>query len=775
MQLFLDATLVQQTCIFKLSWGGKQLPPAQVPYSETLTLLYEDWQYAYLDYYYHHNPEDDSTMRATAEIGMGDMPEFDRRKQLVEAEIRLLAEFNLWLESAKLNKIRSTISSFTITPQIPEAKSQSAYVDLFITCHSEDASIDLAQLPWEAWEVGQDLPTAKPLRIARTPASIQAELVKRRHRSRFRVLAIFGDEARVNFKNEKDSLELFNSRAEVVLLDWKSRPEGLDIKEMICAAIVDPEGWDVLFFAGHSSGTKLTQGELEIAPGEVILVREIAPQLRMAKEHGLQFAIFNSCEGLSIANALIDLGLSQVAVMREKIHSNVAEEFLVSFVQAMLDHKDVHEAMMFACDTLKAKKALTYPSAHLIPSLFRHPDSQLFQIPPRWWEPFKPFFPNRREAIAWGLFSILSLISPLQDAFIQFRQVAQANYSALTRRIPSKKPDILLVQIDQESVKDLDANKVYPIDRTYLAKLMARIRAPKSTLKPKVIGIDYYFSNPKGGEDEVLKREIEQALQERIKVVLATDEESEFTLTPTIAPLTKVLQGYANAYTWYVELPKQGCRDSNSCPFAFSIANALPREERLSLNGVESLPITNISHLFGQKWLQPIIDFSVPPTQAYRTTTAAKLLTEAEPISEAIVVIAPGNYREAGVGGRGEDIFDPPPLPVSVWRSGIPFTGGEFHTYMIDHFLTLRLVVPIPDLWMIALAALLGKGIILIMQRLRYSQKRKMILITSSNVLWIALALEIYQTGAILIPLALPLIVFWIYVLPTMRRKRYAN
>lgn len=56
-------------------------------------------------------------------------------------------------------------------------------------------------------------------------------------------------------------------------------------------------------------------------------MQEIEGSLKIARKRGLQFAIFNSCNGINIAEFLINLGLSQVAVMREPIHDQVAQIF----------------------------------------------------------------------------------------------------------------------------------------------------------------------------------------------------------------------------------------------------------------------------------------------------------------------------------------------------------------------------------------------------------------------------------------------------------------
>jgi hypothetical protein len=93
--------------------------------------------------------------------------------------------------------------------------------------------------------------------------------------------------------------------AEVEFVGWQPGTNDKDaLKAEIVNAITDERGWDVLFFAGHSNETALTGGELAIAPGVSLFFQELAQPLTIAMERGLQFALFNSCSGLSLANSL---------------------------------------------------------------------------------------------------------------------------------------------------------------------------------------------------------------------------------------------------------------------------------------------------------------------------------------------------------------------------------------------------------------------------------------------------------------------------------------
>ena len=92
-------------------------------------------------------------------------------------------------------------------------------------------------------------------------------------------MAILGDEQGLDFKADREALQLLAPMAEVRFVGGDACVSSQDLKAEICDAITDPRGWDLLFFAGHSDETDLTGGELAIAPGVKLSIQEITPHL----------------------------------------------------------------------------------------------------------------------------------------------------------------------------------------------------------------------------------------------------------------------------------------------------------------------------------------------------------------------------------------------------------------------------------------------------------------------------------------------------------------
>ncbi|MCC5610471.1 CHAT domain-containing protein [Nostoc sp. CHAB 5834] len=449
-----------QLCAFELSWGKGQQLGVTLAYPDDLDFKYQEWQRIYLRFY-------NTKLRGKVEeIGSFTTPPVDWHSQLVQAEAQLLYEFHHWLRSAELYEIRAAIAQAT-------KNSNNRYIDIFITCNP----LELARLPWEVWELGAEFALdSSKIRIVRTPINRREAInTNGYHARKARILVILGDENGLDFKTEKSAVSSLESVAKITFIGWQPHESITELKTKIVQEIASEAGWDILFFAGHSNETSLTGGEIAIAPNTALLISEIEQALITAKSRGLQFAIFNSCKGLSIANKLIDLGLSQVAVMREPIHNRVAGEFFLQFIQALAQYQDVHESLLAASKYLKLEKNFTYPSAYLIPSLFCHPEADLFRL-----QPFgiKQFFqslkPNRQEAIALSVLLIISLLLPVQSFLLQWRVLVQAFYRQITRQVASvaSPPPVLLVQIDEESIRKAKISNPKPMNRQYLASLV---------------------------------------------------------------------------------------------------------------------------------------------------------------------------------------------------------------------------------------------------------------------------------------------------------------
>ncbi|MBW4479973.1 MAG: CHASE2 domain-containing protein [Tolypothrix brevis GSE-NOS-MK-07-07A] len=806
---------ITSTCNFELSWGDGLVIDVNVNYPFSLTQSYEKWHRAYLDYYVR--------LRGKKGIsGTGSAPR-DFHKQLVETEAQLLSEFQQWLLSPELVSINRTITKAV------NQTSEKQPVEIFLTC----TPIEIARLPWESWDIyfDTDSDSPKKIRIARSPANISNEAI---HpvRHKIRVLAILGDDTGLDLEDDKQAVKSLNSIVDVKFAGWNKSTDATNfdanaLKHQIIKAISDERGWDILFFAGHSNETQLTGGELGIAPGVALSMQEIEGSLKVARKRGLQFAIFSSCNGINIAEFLINLGLSQVAVMREPIHDQVAQIFLVKFLQSLAEHKDVHTALLDASQLLKEdEKRVSYPSAYLVPSLFRHPEAELFQIQPfNITSKIKRWFPTKLEAKWLGGLLLLSLLPGVQSLLLEPRILVQAIYRQKITPIKSviKQAPLLLVKIDDDSLKEAQKQKplqkFHPLDYSYLAQLITTL----SNKNAQLIGIDYILSEVENQTqpDNVsnLKDAIRNGVAKNSWFIFGYDKQeqdkTENQVSNQISALDWSINGDIYFFDGYLELPEinQHYTDEYPLPFSYMLSLAyIWQNSRLNdssvnqysqqnfnttkellnfintannrkyeeANFIKNLRLKPISHLTG--WFHPIIDFSISPIQAYKSISARELLDsrgEEEKIpknlDKYIVIIAPGGYAKAGLTGTGEDNRNNP-WAIAYWRKQSifdfekNFSKGEGHAYMVHHLLNKHLVVPVPDFLMILLAALLAKGVSLYLIDNPQNQKLLMKVVFANTIIYFLTSFQLYISGYILFPVFLPSIVFWKYIHFTLRR-----
>ncbi|WOD39782.1 CHASE2 domain-containing protein [Nodosilinea sp. E11] len=786
---------IDQSCLFDLTWGKGQQLSTHLAFPSALLGLYDAWRRAYLGYY------KQALRGRVGATGQVVAAEVDWHSQLKQAEARLLSEFHTWLKDGKLFDLRAELTSASQAAEPDQAKTE-----LFITCDP----IAIARLPWETWELGQQV------QIVRSPPNIRAATGDRQsfRRGKARVLAILGDETGLNFTGERTALNAQKRLLEIHYVGWQPGEDTNALKQRICRTIADPRGWDVLFFAGHSNEAALLDGQVAIAPNTALSIKELTPALREAQRQGLQFALFNSCSGLDIAQALVSLGLSQVAIMREPIHNEVAQTFLVQLLQHLAQFDDVQEALGKACEFLKVKQELTYPSAYLVPSLFRHPDSVPYRIQPVGWRALaRRWRPTKHEAIAVAALGLLSLVPLVQDWLLDQRVWAQAVYRDRTGQIATDPPPILLVQIDPETFNRQGIANPRPIDRSLLADLVTRLNERQAA----VIGLDYLLDMPQTDHDPTLNQALRQAIeQNQTWPVLISSRNRDFSWTnpyPTVVNPDWILQGNAFVPFRHV-LPRESWPEAKT-PFSYQLATAWTMHQkagagdadvpRPSLSGppletqvqayqrdhhlglspwAEVHPLTQISTRFGQHWLQPLIDFSMPPSQVYRTVPAWQLLDDPDAallplasLDQTLVMIVPGYYDAAGIGREGDDNFPQPPA-IGYWRDRtgqrlLDFTGGETHAYITHHLIHNRLVIPIPDLWVILAAAALGKALTLYGDQ--HSPRRLTLTawLATATMSYGVLALQIYITAAVLLPWLLPSLTLWLYSLPKLKETSH--
>jgi ABC-type phosphate/phosphonate transport system substrate-binding protein len=221
----------------------------------------------------------------------------------------------------------------------------------------------LRKLPWEFWDFFQSF-THADLGISPTVAYAQKQLTLPR---KIRILAILGSHDGIDIEADKKLLEKLPA-AKVHFLVEPSHQEFSKLWE---------QSWDVLFFAGHSSSQDGEKGCIYInsTPEGRLEIDELEETLKKAIHNGLKLAIFNSCDGLGLANQLERLYIPQVIVMREPVPDEVAHDFLKSLLADLANGIPLYIAVRNTRNKLReiVRVEKKFPGAGWLPVICQNP------------------------------------------------------------------------------------------------------------------------------------------------------------------------------------------------------------------------------------------------------------------------------------------------------------------------------------------------------------------------------------------------------------------
>ncbi|MBE9068307.1 CHASE2 domain-containing protein [Leptolyngbya cf. ectocarpi LEGE 11479] len=425
--------------------------------------------------------------------------------------------FNQWLQSESFRPVQD---------KLLERLNSDDPIRLIV-----QAQQDVVQrLPWHLWNICDRYPKLEialsaPIYEKKSPAIVS-------RRARVRILAVLGDSQGLDIETD---LALLNHlpNAEIYCLTEPDR-------QTLDTYLWDTQGWDILFFAGHSStqvnldqiNQNILTGHLHINPTEVITIPQLKHALQSALTRGLQIAIFNSCDGLGLAKALADLQIPQILVMQEVVPDSVAHAFLKAFLEAFARGDYFYLAVREAREKLQGLEN-KYPCASWLPTIYQNPAN----TPPVWNDflhqsspplPTPPILMLLTHAVLtiaviglryMGLFQGLELKA--FDRFIRMR----------SKELPDSR--LVVVTITEEDIVDQkDENPRGSLSDQALLDSLKQLEK----MKPRVIGLDIYRDfSVLPNQPELAERLITN--EKFIAVCKGRDSESD---SPGIAPPPEV-------------------------------------------------------------------------------------------------------------------------------------------------------------------------------------------------------------------------------------------
>ncbi|MGK7880486.1 MAG: CHAT domain-containing protein [Crocosphaera sp.] len=312
-----------------------------LPAAPELQETYNLWQYYYRNL--------DATSRISAKKITYDGSIQKNRTESLRLVSQLKKQLNDWLNSPQFQPIWRKI----IEKVLPEET-------IRILIRTTDKK--LRKLPWHLWELLEKYPYAEIALAANDYEKIKSNNTTTEGEN-ISILAILGDSKGINIEEDKQILSNTLTNAEITFLCEPNREE---VSEELWN-----NKWDILFFAGHSQ-TEVETGRIYINSKDSLSLEELSYALKKAVNRGLKLAIFNSCDGLGLANFFEQLNLPQIIVMREPVPDIIAQQFLKYFLTDFAQGKHFYLAVREARERLQGLEG-NYPGASWQPIIIQNP------------------------------------------------------------------------------------------------------------------------------------------------------------------------------------------------------------------------------------------------------------------------------------------------------------------------------------------------------------------------------------------------------------------
>ena len=258
-----------------------------------------------------------------------------------------------WLKSShpEWAKIREAIFQF-----IPD---QNEELRIFI----ETKNPLIKKLWWHEWDLIDQY--YLNTEIALIPPEYKAIYSNNQNRNKTRILAILGESTGLNTTTEEQVIKQLPDTESVFI--HQPNPQEL------IQHIQDNLGWDIMFFAGHSSSdNNLEKGIINLNKDYGLSIDDLRKSLQIAINNGLRIAFFNSCDGLGLAQELAQLNIPQIIVMREPIPDIVARKFAETFMQNFLKGDSFYQAIAKSRHSLEYFK-IDIPGVMNVPIICQNP------------------------------------------------------------------------------------------------------------------------------------------------------------------------------------------------------------------------------------------------------------------------------------------------------------------------------------------------------------------------------------------------------------------
>ncbi len=453
-----------------------------LPLAPELEQLYKRWQLLYREFYRERGaPSTRAISIESAGVTHFSEVEFSELSQ------QLKIQLNAWLNSESFHPIDRKLS------RVLDPADE-------IRVIFETNNDLLRRLPWDLWNFFEDYPKAEMALSVQEYGQVkpQSETAV----GSVRILAILGNSTGIDVQADRNLLETLEG-AEPIFLEEPTH-------QILDEHLWDPQGWDILFFAGHSQ-TEQDTGRIYINQTDSLTLDQLRNALKQAISRGLKLAILNSCDGLGLAQSLADLQIPQVIIMREVVPDVIAQEFFRHFITAFSGGQSLHASVRTARERLERLEA-DYPCATWLPVICQNPAEE----PATWQALRRPSPKNRPLSRLQQLQTVLTASVMATALVLGVRQVGVLQqwelqaFDHLMRIRPAEKPDprLTIVSITESDVQNQDPTerRGSSLSDQTLTQLLDKLQ----TYQPRVIGLDIYRDFPIDPDQSALAAQVQE-------------------------------------------------------------------------------------------------------------------------------------------------------------------------------------------------------------------------------------------------------------------------
>ncbi|WP_017741781.1 CHASE2 domain-containing protein [Scytonema hofmannii] len=427
-----------------------------------------------------------------------EISELYKRFQLIYQALhqRLVSRSGLEIEATGLTNV-SEVDFSEVQEQLDEAINSWLNSDLFRPIDQqlrERLALDeefqivieasdrlLRRLPWHLWSFVERYQSCEV--AVSTPKYERVQLLPKQKKNKVNILAILGNSEGIDVQQDRKTLEQLPHASTVFLVE----PSRQELDKWLWKE----QGWDILFFAGHSHSQD-DKGEIHINQTSSLTIAELKNALKYAISRGLKMAIFNSCDGLGLAQQLTALQIPQIIVMREEVPDLVAQEFVKHFLGAFSGGQSFYLAVRYARLRLQGLED-EFPGASWLPVICQNPAED----PLTWLElRGKTHTVLSRKLTVRALqtafmvsVTIAGLIAGVRSlGFMQ--QWEMSAFDSMMRMRPEEGLDerLLVVTVTEEDIQAQKQRQKSSLSDSTLQKLLQKLELHK----PRAIGLDIY-------------------------------------------------------------------------------------------------------------------------------------------------------------------------------------------------------------------------------------------------------------------------------------------